>query len=127
MARNPYAEGLPLTFLDHRLIHGDALSGPFFASLSILPVTGRPLDPLLARGVADRLAAALGRARRLVAELDASIGRDLPDLLLKEMAKERLDNVLHPLRHLGPVLGWGCGDAGEGRRRRLVAPRWRGC
>ena len=95
-----YAEGLPLTFLDHRLIHGDALSGPFFASLSILPVTGRPLDPLLARGVADRLAAALGRARRLVAELDASIGRDLPDLLLKEMAKERLDNVLHPLRHL---------------------------
>ena len=95
-----YAEGLPLTFLDHRLIHGDALSGPFFASLSILPVTGRPLDPLLALGVGERLAAGLGRARRLVAELDASIGRDLPDLLLKEMAKERLDSVLHPLRQL---------------------------
>ncbi len=26
-----YAEGLPLTFLDHRLVHGDALTGPFFA------------------------------------------------------------------------------------------------
>ena len=25
-----YAEGLPLTFLDHRLVHGDALTGPFF-------------------------------------------------------------------------------------------------
>ncbi len=24
-----YAEGLPLTFLDHRLVHGDALTGPF--------------------------------------------------------------------------------------------------
>ena len=35
-----YAEGLPLTFLDHRLVHGDALTGPFFASLSTLPVTG---------------------------------------------------------------------------------------
>ena len=50
-----YAEGLPLTFLDHRLVHGDALTGPFFASLSTLPVTGGALDPLLAGGVADRL------------------------------------------------------------------------
>ncbi len=45
-----YAEGLPLTFLDHRLVHGDALTGPFFESLSTLPVTGGALDPLLARG-----------------------------------------------------------------------------
>ena len=26
-----YAEGLPLTFLDHRLVHGNSISGPFFA------------------------------------------------------------------------------------------------
>ena len=45
-----YAEGLPLTFLDHRVVPGDALSGPFFGSLSTLPVTGGVLDPLLARG-----------------------------------------------------------------------------
>jgi hypothetical protein len=95
-----YAEGLPLTFLDHRLINGDALSGPFFESLSELPVTGRLLDPLLARGVTERLFAALGRARRLVTELNASIGRDLPDLLLKQMAKQGLDGVLNPLRQL---------------------------
>ena len=58
-----YAEGLPLTFLDHRLVHGDALVGPFFASLATLPVTGGALDPLLARGVADRLDAIRDLAR----------------------------------------------------------------
>jgi hypothetical protein len=95
-----YAEGLPLTFLDHRLVHGDALTGPFFASLSTLPVTGGPLDPLLARGVADRLDASVREARRLVTTLNASIGRDLTDLETKQAAKDRLDGLLHPLRQL---------------------------
>jgi hypothetical protein len=95
-----YAEGLPLTFLDHRLVHGDALTGPFFASLSTLPVTGGPLDPLLARGVAERLSGSLDLARRLVAEMNASIGRDVADLAVKAAAKARLDRVLHPLRQL---------------------------
>jgi hypothetical protein len=95
-----YAEGLPLTFLDHRVVHGDALSGPFFGSLSTLPVTGGVLDPLLARGVADRLAASLGAARRLVTALDASIGRDVADLGSKQAVKQRLDRLLMPLRQL---------------------------
>ena len=46
-----FAEGLPLTFLDHRLVQGDSLAGPFFASLMTLPVGGKELDPLLARDV----------------------------------------------------------------------------
>lgn len=95
-----YAEGLPLTFLDHRLVHGDALSGPFFASLSTLPATGGALDPLLARGVGERLDAGLHRARGLVARLNASIGRDLSDLAMKQDAKRSLDAVLQPLRRL---------------------------
>ena len=95
-----YAEGLPLTFLDHRVVHGDALSGPFFASLKTLPVTGGVLDPLLARGVADRLTASLGAARRLVTALDASIGRDVADLGSKQVVKQRLDRLLSPLRQL---------------------------
>jgi len=74
-----YAEGLPLTFLDHRLVHGDALSGPFFAMLTTFPVTGGLLDPLLARGVSDRLERALRRARQQVVVLEASVGRDLAD------------------------------------------------
>ncbi len=95
-----YAEGLPLTFLDHRLAHGDALTGPFFASLSTLPVTGGPLDPLLAQGVAARLDATLALARRMVVALDASIGRDIDDLAAKQQIKQRLDQLLRPLRQL---------------------------
>ena len=95
-----YAEGLPLTFLDHRVVHGDALSGPFFGSLATLPVSGVELDPLLARGVADRLAAGLAAARRLVRALDASIGRDVADLGSKQAVKQELDRLLWPLRQL---------------------------
>ncbi|HEX2939900.1 MAG TPA: hypothetical protein VHO91_02560 [Rhodopila sp.] len=95
-----YAEGLPLTFLDHRLVHGDALTGPFFDDLTTLPVTGGGLDPLLAAGVAERLQAALARAQQLVRALDASIGRDVLDLDRKHALKQRLDGALHPLRRL---------------------------
>lgn len=95
-----YAEGLPLTFLDHRLVQGDALTGPFFGSLGTLPVTGGELDPLLAHGVSARLNLALDQARGLVARLNASIGRDIVDLMDKEAAKIRLDAVLRPMRDL---------------------------
>jgi hypothetical protein len=95
-----YAEGLPLTFLDHRLVHGDALTGPFFGSLSTLPVTGGTLDPLLAQDVSKRLDAGLHLARRLVSKLNSSIGRDIADLTVKTAAKTRLDALLHPLRQL---------------------------
>lgn len=95
-----YADGLPLTFLDHRLVHGDALVGPSSAILGTLPVTGGPLDPLLARGVAERLAASVDRARGLVVSLGASIGRDIDDLDAKQAIKSQLDAVLLPLRSL---------------------------
>ena len=95
-----YAEGLPLTFLDHRLVHGDSLAGPFFAQLASLPVGGGQLDPLLARDVTARLAASLQMAMGEVRALQATVGRDAADLALKEGAKCRLDAALHPLRQL---------------------------
>lgn len=95
-----YAEGLPLTFLDHRLVHGDSLAGPFFALLATLPVGGTVLDPLLARGVTQRLATALQAAMTELRALQATIGRDAADIVLKERAKARLDAALHPLRQL---------------------------
>jgi len=95
-----HAEGLPLTFLDHRLISGDSLSGPFFPDLATLPVGGGPLDPLLARGVAERLDAARAAAMAEVVALEASIGRDIADVAAKVAAKRRLDAVLTPLRRL---------------------------
>jgi hypothetical protein len=95
-----YAEGLPLTFLDHRLVAGDSVGSPFLADLATLPIGGRPLDPLLARGVADRLAASVRDALTEVAALNASIGRDVGDLALKDAAKARLDAALAPVRLL---------------------------
>jgi hypothetical protein len=95
-----YAEGLPLTFLDHRLVCGDSLAGPFVAQLAVLPVGGGALDPLLARGVTDRLLAALQAALVEVRALQATIGRDAGDLILKEQAKARLDAALHPLQQV---------------------------
>ena len=95
-----YGEGLPLTFLDHRLVQGDSLAGPFLAKLATLPVGGMPLDPLLAQGVATRLAAAVHAALGEVRALEATLGGDTADLMLKEAAKARLDAVLTPLRKL---------------------------
>jgi hypothetical protein len=95
-----YAEGLPLTFLDHRLVQGDSLGGPFFVQLANLPVGGGPLDPLLARDVTARLAAALQAALAEVQALQATVGRDAADLAFKQGAKARLDAALHPLRQL---------------------------
>ena len=95
-----YAEGLPLTFLDHRLVAGDSVGSPFLADLATLPVGGKPLDALLARGVADRLATSVHHALTEVGTLNASIGRDVSDLIDKDAAKSRLDATLAPLRQL---------------------------
>ncbi|MSP01927.1 MAG: hypothetical protein EXR07_12885 [Acetobacteraceae bacterium] len=95
-----FAEGLPLTFLDHRLIVGDSISGPFFSDLSRLPIGGDELDPLLARGVLDRLRISMAEAMREVHCLEASIGADIADILAKENAKRRLDQLARPLRAL---------------------------
>ena len=95
-----HAEGLPLTFLDHRVVHGDSLTGPFLAQLATLPVTRGVLDPLLADTVTTRLAQARAAAMNEVAVLEASIGRDAADLLRKSAAKTRLDTLLGPWREL---------------------------
>ena len=98
-----YAEGLPLTFLDHRLVVGDSLAGPFFTQLVTFPVGGGELDPLLARGVASRLADCLQAALAEVRALQSTVGRDAADLILKEGAKARLEAALFPLRQLARV------------------------
>jgi hypothetical protein len=65
-----FAEGLPLTFLDHRLIVGDSIAGPFFRDLSTMPIGGGELDPLLARGVTVRLGNLIGEVMTEVRQLN---------------------------------------------------------
>lgn len=92
-----YAEGLPLTFLDHRLVHGNSVTGTFAGSLSTLPVSGGELDPLLARNVHECFDDMMQAALREVRALQTTIGADAADLALKSAAKHRLEAALRPL------------------------------
>ncbi len=95
-----YAEGLALTFLDHRLVVGASIGSAFFASLKTMPVARTALDALLAHDIGVRLTDALQAASREVAALEATLGSDLADLVLKAAANERIEVVLGPLRLL---------------------------
>ena len=122
-----YAEGLPLTFMDHRLIQGDSLTGPFFKHLLTYPKVGEKLDDLFAQGLTGRLQATLAAALVHVRDLEASVGKDVADLEHKRSAKEKLDAALAPLVTLaaawsgGVMLGDDCDDAGYQALARAVA------
>jgi hypothetical protein len=103
-----YAEGLPLTFLDHRLVCGDSLTGPFVAQLATMPGGAGPMDtalfgPLTERLLAGRMADALTE----VSALQAGVGKDLAEVERKRAAKERLDAALAPFRVLASVWSGG--------------------
>jgi hypothetical protein len=96
-----YAEGLPLTFMDHRLVCGDSLTGPFLEHLFTWPKAGGPIgDDLLTQGLRERLEATLAAALEGVGDLTASVGKDVADLERKVTAKARLDEALAPFRTL---------------------------
>ncbi len=108
-----FAEGLPLTFLDHRLVVGDSISGPFFRDLSRMPIGGRELDVLLARGVSARITGLMGDAMARVRRLEASIGTSIADVLAKSAAKAELDTLLAPMRALARA--WSGAVSGDAR------------
>ena len=94
-----HAEGMPLTFLDHRLVVGDSLTGPFWDRLLFRP--GKPAEPvenLFSKGIYDKLQRALTEALVLVRRLEASIGSTLAELTDKEALKAKLDKALLPFR-----------------------------
>jgi hypothetical protein len=109
-----FAEGLPLTFLDHRLVCGDSLTGPMFADLLTYPGTGGSLDDLASQGLASRLQERLAAALTHVDELEATVGKDLADIQWKEQAKARLDAALEPLPRLASVWAGGVMLGAEG-------------
>ncbi|MFV9505150.1 MAG: hypothetical protein AB4911_11360 [Oscillochloridaceae bacterium umkhey_bin13] len=111
-----HAEGLPLTFLDHRLVVGDSLTGPFVEQLYRLPKSQDPLDDLFNQSLQAQLQQRLAAALSHVAALEESVGIDVADLERKRAAKTALDAALAPFRLLaaawagGVMLGKGCDD-----------------
>ncbi len=123
-----HAEGLPLTFLDHRLVLGDSLTGPFFEHLLTYPSSQQPMNDLFTRGLRDRFAAALGAALVHVRDLEAGVGRTVAEVEAKAAAKRRLDDALAPFRLVaaawagGVMLGEkGCDDQAYAKLVRAVA------
>lgn len=102
-----YAEGLPLTFLDHRLITGDSLPGPFLGDLLTYPSSRGPIEGLFRQHLQEQTQAALRGALQHVRELEATVGKDPADVELKQTAKRRLDEALAPFRTLARVWAGG--------------------
>lgn len=101
-----FAEGLPLTFLDHRLVCGDSLLGPVNIvgegpdSPMTAPYATTPMDQALAAGVRARLRERLAVALQKVQALDATVGTDADDIAAKQRAKAELDEALRPFVEL---------------------------
>ncbi len=119
-----FAEGLPLTFLDHRLVCGDSLlgemnlSGEGKDSPFTPPYADTPMDAALTAQAREALRGRLSVALEKVHALDATVGVDKADLLAKQHAKAELDAALRPFVDLcvawsgGIMLGAEDVDAG---------------
>jgi hypothetical protein len=89
-----YAEPLPLTFLNHRLICGDSLTGPSFENLLSWPGSAAPLEGLFVNGLRDRLTETLAATLEQVRMLEATVGKTVDELIRKQSAKAQLDAAL---------------------------------
>ena len=123
-----HAEGMPLTFLDHRLVLGDSLTGPFFENLLKYPGSRLPLDDLFTQGLTAKLTAALADALQHVRSLEATVGVTVADIEAKHASKNQLDRALAPFKLLaaawsgGVMLGpEGCDDTAYADLARTIA------
>jgi hypothetical protein len=118
------AEGMPLTFLDHRLVHGDSLRGPFWFDLLKYPGKQEPIENLYAQGVMDLLPKRLASVLQMVQRLQDTLGVNVYENQDKQRLKTEVDAVLFPLHVLamvwagGVMLGAGkCDDQGYAELR----------
>ena len=94
-----HSEGMPLTFMDHRLVVGDSLTGPFWDKLIFNPgKPDEPIDNLFDRNLLTRFTHALGRAIRNVRDLEASVGITVSEIENKKRLKAEMDRALLPFR-----------------------------
>ena len=94
-----HAEGMPLTFLDHRLVLGDSLTGPFWDKLIMRPSNpSEPLQNLFSQGLSLKFQTALGEAIRYVRDLEAGVGATVAENERKERTKRELDQALRSFR-----------------------------
>ena len=93
-----HAEGMPLTFLDHRLVVGDSLTGPFFDKLKWNPGDGEMVGDLFRQNLDQSFTERLRQAIQHVHLLEASVGVTLAEMEDKRRLKAELDRALRPFR-----------------------------
>ncbi len=122
-----HAEKLPLTFLDHRLIVGDSLTGPFYWNVIVYPGSKTPLDDLFSIGLREKLVTALEVALEKVHSLQSTVGIDLAEVEAKVATKNEIENTLAPFKVIAAAWSGGamlapssCDDAGYAKLIRHV-------
>ncbi len=111
-----HAEGFPLTFLDHRIVLGNSLTGPFWDKLTLAPGTQQPVANLFRQNLDRLFTQRLSDALSLVRDLEAGVGVDVDELRKKQAIKDELDRKLMPFRVLaaawtgGVMLGTAVGE-----------------
>lgn len=95
-----HAEGFPLTFLDHRIVLGNSLTGPFWDKLTLAPGTQQPVANLFRQNLDRLFTQRLSDALSLVRDLEAGVGVDVDELRKKQAIKGELDRKLMPFRVL---------------------------
>lgn len=102
-----HAEGLPLTFLDHRLVIGDSLTGPTWFNLLTTPGSREPVENLFRDYLLDAFTKRLHDAIACVVHLEANVGHSLAEITEKVAAKARMDRALMPFRALAAAWSGG--------------------
>ena len=124
-----HAEGMPLTFMDHRLVVGDSLTGPFWDNLIMRPSNpDETIEGVFHQGLTLKLQRSLGEALSLVRHLDETIGTTVSEIEEKQKTKRELDRALLPFRIAaaawsgGVMLGPdGCDDLAYGELLKSIA------
>jgi len=102
-----HAEGLPLTFMDHRLVVGDSLTGPFYIHLFKRPGTQQHIEGLWDQDLIPKFTQALRDAIRNVKLLEAHVGVSLSQIEDKKRLKAEMDKKLAPFRALSAAWSGG--------------------
>jgi hypothetical protein len=94
-----HAEGMPLTFLDHRLVVGDSLTGPFWDNLIMRPSNPKePVEGIFHQGLTLALQNKLAEALSIVRHLEAKVGISVAEIEEKQRLKAELEQALRPFR-----------------------------
>jgi hypothetical protein len=124
-----HAEGMPLTFLDHRLVVGDSLTGPFWDKLIMRPSDPKePVEGIFHQGLTLALQNKLAEALSIVRHLEAKVGITLAEIDEKERLKHELEQALRPFRIIAAAWSGGvmlgpekCDDLAYGDLLKSVA------